>query len=249
KLKNTIREFVYSLNRRYTFTYRLLRPLWKAFRLFREPRRRGEFLGQPLLKRKHQFQDSTFTLHYRYPRLFEQCRLYFQHHPAPRILSFGCSTGEEVFSLIEYMPQAIIAGIDINRWCIRECNLKNTNEHISFDLRHSGLFDELTGLDAIFCMAVFQRAANRDKKVVRTTKITFQRFERELKILDKKLRVGGLFFIDVCDFDLADTLLYTNYRPLEFDANRIENDLPVFGRDNEKIANTRYFHRVFVKLR
>lgn len=244
-LKNTIGQFGDSRNRFYALASRVFKPFRNIIRLIKEPRLRAELLNS---LRKHQFQDSVFTKPYRYPRLFEQCSIYFQAHPAPAILSFGCSTGEEVFSLSDYLPQAIITGIDINSWCIKECNRKNKSDRISFGLRHSKKFDSLSGLDAIFCMAVFQRTENKKKTTQRTTKITFGQFEKELAILDQKLGVGGLFFIDVCDFDLADTLLYSaRYRPLEFEANRLPKALPVFNRQNERVAETRNFYRVFVK--
>lgn len=215
-------------------------------RFLRDPRKRAEFLG-PLLAREQQFQDSTFTRYYRYPRLFEQFSIYFRHHPAPKILSFGCSTGEEVFTLLDCVPQAAITGIDINSWCIRQCNRKNKSDTISFGLRNSKKFDELADLDTIFCMAVFQHTENRKKETLHTTKITFKSFEKELALLDQKLRVGGLFFIDQCDFDLKETILYSNYAPLKFEANRIKRALPLYNRENKRIAETRNFHRVFVK--
>ncbi|GEM_PF-3630399 len=64
------------------------------------------------------FQYSTVTADNRYPRIFAFVRDQLADRDRPRVLSFGCSTGEEVFSLRRYMPAADITGIDINPWAI-----------------------------------------------------------------------------------------------------------------------------------
>ena len=59
-----------------------------------------------------QFQPYRYTLPDRYPWLFQFAARELADRPDLRILSFGCSRGEEVFSLRRYFPTASIKGID-----------------------------------------------------------------------------------------------------------------------------------------
>ena len=60
-------------------------------------------------------QRSTRTAMDRYPRIFSESRDYFGNQKKLKILSFGCSTGEEVMTLRRYFPNAVIVGAEINR--------------------------------------------------------------------------------------------------------------------------------------
>ncbi len=60
------------------------------------------------------FQPFNDTAEDRYPRIFAFVQAQLGGETAVHILSFGCSTGEEVFTLRRYFPRAIIKGIDIN---------------------------------------------------------------------------------------------------------------------------------------
>lgn len=54
------------------------------------------------------FQPYARTAFDRHPRIFSCVRDRVPDSDTTRILSFGCSTGEEVFSLRRYFPQAKI---------------------------------------------------------------------------------------------------------------------------------------------
>src|SRR5277367_5474893 len=68
-----------------------------------------------------EFQPYYFTLPDRYPWLFGFAATRIGSRPDLRILSFGCSRGEEVFSLRKYFPSAAVKGIDINPRNIARC--------------------------------------------------------------------------------------------------------------------------------
>lgn len=194
------------------------------------------------------FQRSTFTSVNRYPVIFEQCKLYLANNPQPRILSFGCSTGEEVFSLADYLPQARIVGVDINNWCIRQCNQRKQSNNHSFCLRYSREFEEAGEFDAIFCMAVFQRTENRTSpRNEVSVNFRFEEFEREIGVLDTKLKHHGLLIIDHADFNFVDTVHCSQYKMLEFEHNSVLYNRPLFDKNNRKISDTQCLHRVFMK--
>jgi len=180
--------------------------------------------------------------------LFSQCEAALKHIANPHIISFGCSTGEEVFSLAEYMPHAKITGVDINKWCLKQCNKQNKNKNLSFINRVSQEYDKLDNVDALFCLAVFQRSENRVNNLIKIDKgLTFQRFEKEMSILDKKLKVGGLLFLDHCDFRFEDTVTASNYQSFEFEKSERFRNRPLFGKNNEIISMDHYLKREIIK--
>jgi len=83
-------------------------------------------------------------------------------------------------------------------------------------------------------MAVFQRTENRNQNKTMATGFSFQQFETVLKMLDKKLKPGGLFIVDHTDFDFAETAIAEHYQPLAFAANKIVRQRPIYNKENKK---------------
>ena len=193
------------------------------------------------------YQRSNQTQKNRYPLLFSHCAGYLKKNEAPFILSFGCSTGEEVFTLGEYLPDAHIMGADINAWCIKQCKKKYKGPRFSFKHSLSSDVKAAMGFDAIFCLAVFQRTENRTDTSDIAQGLTFGQFEREILMLDEKLKPNGLFIIDHTDFSFTDTICSDWYQPLNFKGNQFLQRRPLFGRDNKKISEVQNNYRVFVK--
>jgi len=209
-------------------------------------RARSEFFTRLNFRESH-FQKSTYTVKNRSPLIFDQCEKYLRNTPSPKLLSFGCSTGEEAFTLAEYIPNAAIRGVDINKWCIKECIRKNRSENLHFYHRLSDEFNVDADFDAIFCIAVFQRGENRDFDQIREG-FTFRQFEKEIALLDTKLKPGGLFIIHHSDFRFEDTRVADCYAPLPFDGNKKLLQRPLFDRNNIRIGETNECYRVFVKV-
>lgn len=194
-----------------------------------------------------QHQDSTYTRPHRYPKLFADCRAYLGDHAGLRLLSFGCSTGEEVASLGELWPLAAIVGVDINPWCLDECARRHHSPRFTFMHRQSDEFAAAADFDAIFCLAVFQRQENLTRGLETAGGHTFDQFEREVGLLDRKLNVGGLLAIDNADFQFTDTAVAPRYEPLPSHNNRQLRQRPLYGLDNRKIADEYIAVRIFGK--
>jgi hypothetical protein len=227
--------------------FRGLKALGLMRRVVVSPRIRSQVLTG-LDYEDHHLQRETYTCEDRYPELFEYCRQQLAGCASPRILSFGCSTGEEVFTLARYLPLAEIVGVDINAWCLKQCEKKNHNRQLSFLHRMSREFADATGFDAIFCMAVFQRTEHRtDDALPEDTGFTFERFEAEVATLDPKLKPGGLFFLDEYDFSFEQTQAAARYQPAEFEGSCVLRERRLFGRENCLVANRQDCFRCFVK--
>jgi len=228
--------------------YQCMKRCWLGVKFFSDGRLRYETLTKLRFgDRIHQ--QSTFTRSNRYPLLFKECADYLSSVSNPKILSFGCSTGEEINSIGQYLPNANIMGVDINKWCLKQGRRKYKNQNFSFVHRFSDEFTNANGFDAIFCMAVFQRTENRTNKDNSVAcGLRFEQFEQEIKILDEKLRSGGLLIIDHADFSFVDTTISKKYTPLRsFGRNKLLRNRPLFDRENQKIAEEYKSYRVFVK--
>lgn len=246
-LKETLKSWRHSRLGTARLVYQFGRLVRLGGRLLVNPRLRSETLGR-WKHRGYYHQHPTFTLPNRYPLLFEQCARHCAAQARPRLLSFGCSSGEEVFSLAEHLPQAVIVGVDINEWCLAECRRKDPQHRHVFHHRLSPEFERERDFDAIFCLAVFQRTENRinaDNSVA--VGHTFEQFEREITLLDAKLKPDGLLIIDHGDFRFTDTACAARYAPLDFPQNRLLRARPLYGRDNRKLADRHDSPRVFVK--
>lgn len=246
-VKEKIKELKHSrfiVNR---LLFRLIQQVWKLSYIFTDGSYRYGILTRIRYGSRYH-QQVTFTTQNRYPLVFQACADYLATVANPRILSFGCSTGEELISIGAYIPGAQIMGIDINHWCLRQCQKRNKNPRFSFHHRFSKEFEISSGFDAIFCMAVFQRTENRtnsDNSLAQG--FLFEQFEAEVAYLDKKLKNGGLFIIDQADFSFTDTVCAKNYDPIPFEKNLLERHRPLFDRNNQKVGETQSFNRVFAK--
>jgi SAM-dependent methyltransferase len=233
-----------SFLRSIALALRLLGTLWHP----RSGSRLRSELWTRLRHGKRHFQGSTFTLPERFPVLFARCRVEFGPAAEPRILSFGCSTGEEVFTLARYLPAAHIVGVDINRWCLRQARKANHEFRIGFLHSLSPEFAAATGFDAIFCLAVLQRSENAvmEGRILKSG-FLFEDFASTIAMLDEKLRPGGLFFIDQADFSFLDTPTARNYEALDFPANERPRLRPLFDRENRQRETAYRLPRVFRK--
>jgi SAM-dependent methyltransferase len=226
---------------------RILRPLGYVRRFLLNPRIRWENLTRLFYLGSH-LQGATYSEQNRYPELFAECAARLQRAPSPTILSFGCATGEEAFSLAEYLPNATIIGVDINHWCLRQGRNANRSPRVHFLHTRSPDFAALANLDAIFAMAVFQRSQNRNHtSAVAHRGFPFASFEQQIAHLDAKLKPGGIFFIDHADFRFEDTVTAANYTPLEFEGSSFDHHRPIFGPRNRLITTHYVMHRAFQK--
>lgn len=246
--KTTIDAWLASSNPALRAVARTLRLAGAARRFVMNPQVRSEQMTR-LLNRNQHLQGATYTRADRYPELFAACRDQLAGIPAPRLLSFGCATGEEAFTLARYLPNAEILGVDINRWCLKQCMHNNTNPKLRFVHGTDPAFASATAFDAIFAMAVFQRTEHRLEQITEITGgFTFERFEAEVAALDRRLNVGGMLFLGESDFCFIDTATAARYAPMMFEGNEIVEQRPLFGPDNRFVTSEYRVARGFRKV-
>jgi hypothetical protein len=205
-------------------------------RIFRNIRR-GNFtrLVASLHPRCHQGPNKTALN--RYPEIFTAAAAAAPN--AQRILSFGCSTGEECVTLASYFPSAQIIGTDINPVNLLKAR-KHRCERIRFVYASDRALNGFGGFDAVFCMAVlrtWKRARIADS-------YPFDRFAERALFLESLVRLGGLLVIHGATYRFGDTAHQCTYEAIPVTARQ---DTKVYLADGVTEAISEGF--IFRKLK
>ena len=157
-------------------------------------------------------QTSPDTEEERYPDLFDFaasiCR-------APRrILSFGCSTGEELVSLRRRFPNAEIVGAEINPRSRRLADRRMARDPRTWVVSPEGVRG---AFDLIFGLAVFQREPHKiaEMDVADLTPFyPFDRFDKGIGELVDRLIPGGILCIVHAHYRVEDSLASPRLEPI-----------------------------------
>lgn len=153
-----------------------------------------------------QNQISNWTKYDRTPDIFRGVAALVR---APKILSFGCSTGEEVRTLRDrYFPDSVIHGIDVDAGII-ERNRRNNADPLVEYFSDLGEIDQ--DYDLIFCMSVLCRWPDGQDQY------HFETYQKTLLSVDKRLKPGGFLVIYNAQYLLEETLLRDHYEAVEID--------------------------------
>lgn len=176
-------------------------------------------------------QTSGHTEPERYPDLFD---LAARKRPdAARVLSFGCSTGEELQAIRRRFAGAEIVGAEIN-----PRSRRIARERMKSDGRASVVApQEIAGrFDLIFAMAVLQVQPHRvaDGGVEDLSAIyPFERFDAEVTRLVELLAPVGLLCVFNAHYRVEDSLAAAQLMAVE---ESPALDHPIFGRDGKRLA-------------
>jgi SAM-dependent methyltransferase len=196
------------------------------------------------LPRPGQFQPYDHTLPNRYPWLFEFARTCLGNAQNLRILSFGCSRGDEVFALRNYFPATAIKGIDIDPRNIVRCLARARREKsaaMTFVAAANTESEPIESYDAIFCLAVLchgDLAASGTRRC--DPLLRFEDFDRMVAGFARCLKPGGLLLLHTTSFRFCDTSAFKEFDTvLEADLAQLAPD-SVFDRDNTLMEGVRY---------
>jgi len=203
------------------------------------------FLG--LNQEAHQL--TSTTKENRYPEVFFAVKEELKSRKVnPRkVMSFGCSTGEECLTLQEYFPNSKIIGVDINKKNLRKCQRKIRHENFRFIYSDPQLIQNEAPLDIIFCMSVLCRWEETEL-VTNCDKIyPFAKFEQQVELMDRILDPGGLLIIYNSNFRFSDSRIYSRFQPICIDVLRDSGFVHKFNKRNQKIFDD-YHECIFRKL-
>lgn len=157
-----------------------------------------------------------------------------------KILSFGCSTGEEVSTIRNYFnKKCIVHGLDINADLIKIAKVKNTDKLVNY-------FDDINKLekyDLIFCMSVL---LGYDYHGI--DHYNYELFVDTLSNIDKLLKVGGLLCIYNSRYIFTDTTIFRNkYRKITTRIKITHDDIEQLNSQNEIVKNNTFY--LFIKTK
>jgi SAM-dependent methyltransferase len=198
-----------------------------------------------------QFQNYSHTLPNRYPWIFEFVRSQIADGPRTRLLSFGCSRGDEVLSLRNYFPLANIKGIDVDPRNIETCLLRTRaapNSGMTFETASGTAAEESESYDAILCLAVLCRGDLTASRARRSDPgLRFEEFERVVTDFARCLKPHGLLLLHTTNFRFGDTAA-SRYFDVALEAGRHQLAADVlFDRNNRLLDGVRYHHVGFRK--
>lgn len=206
--------------------------------------------GMTVFKGGKVHQTTPLTCMDRYPVIFSACRDYFKGVNNIKILSYGCSTGEEVLTLRKYFKDANIIGAEINKNSLQICRNLKVDNKIKFidsnekDIRKCGKYD------LIFCVAVLQRTPDTiTRQGVKSLKkiYPFEKFENQVIELDSYLKKGGLMVIHFSQYSFMDVNISSKYKALG-NYNQDDYASVIFDRNSNLIEKPISRNSIFIKL-
>ena len=156
-----------------------------------------------LVKEQHQL--TSVTASDRYPELFSEVHSVVQDKHHLSILSFGCSTGEECFTMQTYFPNAEITGVDINKSNLRKANRRNKHHNIKFLFSTPETIIQHGKYDLVFCLSVLCRW--EDTKDLDNCEhiYPFTKFSQTITMLADQVKSQGLLIVYNSNFKFEDT--------------------------------------------
>jgi hypothetical protein len=154
-----------------------------------------------------QHQKSTTTKYNRYPTIFSAMSKIFKNKMNVKILSFGCSYGDEVDTLSEmYFPDAEIHGVDIDPEIIKHNNnKKNNNKKIKYYTIPPNVKYHI-----IFAMSVLCKWPETNDP----TAYPVTDFDAVLNDLDKYLEVNSYLVIYNSKYIFTESPIAKYYEPI-----------------------------------
>jgi SAM-dependent methyltransferase len=206
----------------------------RAFDLVR-PAATAEGRGQlwtMIAHRRDLHQTTPWTTADRYPELM---RLAANLSPnAGRILSFGCSTGEELVTLRRYFPLAEIVGAEINPRSRRIAANRTVGDERVTVLAPSKLGGTF---DIVFALAVLQREPHRIAEMdvaELSSHYPFDRFDKAVGELVSRLEPGGFLCVINAHYPVEAAAAFGKLEPV---ADSPLMEPPLFGRDGRRLTD------------
>jgi predicted O-methyltransferase YrrM len=176
-------------------------------------------------------QTTPYTTEDRYPELFELAAKLSPN--AKRILSFGCSTGEELVALRRRFREAEIVGAEINPRSRRIATRRVRRDVHATVVRPEAIAGSF---DIVFVLAVLQREPHKIAEMDvddLSAHYPFQRFDQAVSQLVARLQTGGLFCVTNAHYPVE---VATAFAELEAIAGAPSMGPPLFGRDGRRLS-------------
>lgn len=219
-------------------------PAWEALVLGKAlvvgGQRRQTAVAQ-ILRPDNLFQPHATTAANRYPDEFAAIAAALEVDD-PRILSFGCSSGEELLSLRSSFPTAQIHGIDVNPLAVRTARKRvaaaGQSGAITVARGGDASAEAASSYDVVLALAVFRHADLNDGPPTCEPVLRFADFERTVGGLAACVRPGGLLVLRHANFRFTDCACAAGFEAVStgyLSAGEGGLPSPVYGPDNLRL--------------
>ena len=197
-----------------------------------------------------QIQRDGTTVEDRYPEIFKTVGRLCAGKTDVRVLSFGCSTGEEPYTLsTRYLPQAQIVGLDASVTSVEAAKrARSLGESIVYDISTEETLARYGPYDVIFAMSVLCRWPDLADIVDASNVFPFKRYLEMVRLLDEQLVPGGLLVIFNSNYSFLDSALISSYEIILIPQLLDNGYVKHFDRNSRAIENYCGTDAVYRKL-
>jgi hypothetical protein len=188
-------------------------------------------------------QLANTTKSNRHPDLFTFCQILKGKESKLKILSYGCSSGEECFSLREYFPNSLIIGCDINNLALKKARKINVDTYIEFIYSNERNLKLKGEYDLIFILSVLCKEPEARLVDDISNFFSFKQFNLTISLLDENLRKGGLIIIRNANYLIEDCDIMNRYSCLY----KSETGFPIFNKNGLKIRDAQDCCQIVIK--
>lgn len=189
-------------------------------------------------------QPDGVTVADRNPRLLRAIQAHLPDRADLSLLSFGCSIGDEVFTLRRLYPTARITGIDISRARIARCRERLPAAEAArtrFVVANSAAGEGLACHDLVVANSVFRHHALDNGAVSSARILPFARVEPVMNRLAATVKPGGLFALRHANFRFEDMAAAAEFEPVI----GLTRFAVKFGRDDRRLPDAPIEHCLF----
>ena len=162
-----------------------------------------------------QVQRSPWTAPDRYPEVFDFLKVQMAEKSTKRrsrILSIGCSTGEEIDAIRRRLPEAEIVGVDISQENIDRCSARFPDiQFFCADFFSETPLRFEQKFDAVLVLSVLCRWPESKRLKNLSSLYAFSEFEFAIDRLDANIDIGGLLVLINTNYSFSDTRIAKHY--------------------------------------
>jgi len=188
-----------------------------------------------------QHQISHTTAYNRHPRMFRLAADSVSKSVPPgelKILSYGCSTGEEAHCLSTmYFLGSRVIGMDVSDRVLDQARERYSAEGIEYVLSTAANLAHYGPYDCITAMSVLCRWPASENLDDISDLYSFGQFEDAIRDLDANLKIDGILVIYNSNFNFLDTVFAARYEVIPMPSNQQNGFVHRFGRDNRRLEN------------
>lgn len=191
-------------------------------------------------------QRIVSTFFNRYPEIFTVLRDLVAKEKGPglggeglRILSFGCSRGDELQSLRCYFPDATLLGCDVDIGVLNQAyKISRKQKNTFVFLSNQENLAAFGPFDIVVSFSVLCRYPTSEKLDNLAVTFSFDEYETLLSMMDSSLVEGGYLAIYNANYRLKDWSGAPKYSPVESPQIPSNGFVDIFDKSGRKIAQS-----------